>query len=318
VNPLPYLDAAQLRAAVSPTAAVAALRQALTGGSFDPESAGARVLAPLARGEFLLMPAEAAGFTGVKILSHAPGNAGSGFARLQGLFVLFGAEHLEPLALMDAIELTLIRTPAVTTLAVSGLLAATPGRDPAAPLRIAVYGTGPEADRHARTLTANLPVAEIAVVGRRAEAVADLVTRLAADGVPARPGTRADFPAADVIVLVTGSWEPVIADAEVSDQAVVAAIGAHGLGRREVPPELVLRSEVAVETVASALAEAGDLIPARSAEEWQERGLVTLTDLCEGRFTRTPGKPALYNGVGIGWEDLVIAAQAYRVLRDPA
>ena len=70
-------------------------------------------------------------------------------------------------------------------------------------------------------------------------------------------------------------------------------------------------SDVVVEGRASALREAGDLIPARSAEEWEAIRPANLRDLVKGEFERSPGKPCLYAGVGMAWEDLVTAAVVY-------
>jgi ornithine cyclodeaminase len=59
------------------------------------------------------------------------------------------------------------------------------------------------------------------------------------------------------------------------------------------------------------LREAGDLIPARSAEEWDAIHPANLRDLVKGEFERSAGKPCLFAGVGMAWEDLVIASLVY-------
>jgi ornithine cyclodeaminase/alanine dehydrogenase-like protein (mu-crystallin family) len=91
----------------------------------------------------------------------------------------------------------------------------------------------------------------------------------------------------------------------------LCAVGAHGLNRREVPAALALRSDVVVEGRGSAMREAGNLIPARSAEEWSQQPLSNLTELVAGKFVRRLGHPALYSGVGMAWEDLVVAGHIY-------
>jgi ornithine cyclodeaminase len=57
--------------------------------------------------------------------------------------------------------------------------------------------------------------------------------------------------------------------------------------------------------------EAGDLIPARSVEEWRNKSLTNLAELVRGSFTRDPSKPTLYTGAGMAWQDLVIASAIY-------
>ena len=83
-----------------------------------------RMAVPLAAGQFLLMPAELAAASdgpsavGIKVATVAPGNAGSGVPRIQGLYLLFDATTLSPQAVLDGSALTTLRTPAVSVAAV--------------------------------------------------------------------------------------------------------------------------------------------------------------------------------------------------------
>ena len=74
------------------------------------------------------MPTQAIGYAGVKVVTIAPANPAAGHPKIQGVYSLFEAEHLTPLAVMDAVELTLVRTPATTALAVKHMVAADPAR----------------------------------------------------------------------------------------------------------------------------------------------------------------------------------------------
>lgn len=92
--------------------------------------------------------------------------------------------------------------------------------------------------------------------------------------------------------------------------AVVAAVGAHGLDKREVPAEFVLRSDAVVESVEIATRESRALISARSEAEWRSMNVANLASLIAGRFHPVPGRPTLFNGVGMGWQDTVAASRA--------
>jgi ornithine cyclodeaminase len=289
--------------------AVQALERALRDG-VDPEEDSPRLFSPAPGGEFLLMPTSGRRYSGLKALTVAPGNPARGLEKIQGVYVLFDSESLTPVALMDGTELTAIRTPATTLLAVKHILAAAPGGAPPAP-RVIVFGAGVQALNHVRAAHAVLPGASLAVVGRRPERVQSMITKLAAEGIQAVPASAADVPDADVLLCTTSSRIPLFDGGLVAPGAVVAAVGQHGLGAREVDAGLVLRSDVVVEGRASALREAGDLIPARSAEEWEAIRPANLRDLVSGELKRSPGKPCLYAGVGMAWEDLVTAAVVY-------
>ncbi len=311
---LPYIDAAQLHELLRPGIAVTALEDALRGG-LNPELDSPRLFAPLDAGEFLLMPAQSAKYAGIKVATVAPGNPAKGHPKIQGTYLLLDKETLSPLAAMDGAELTLIRTPAVTVMAVKALLAL---RGTTSAGTVAVVGTSLQADRHIEALAAVCGVDSLVVIGRRAEAAQALADKYAGLGMAARPGTAADVADADTIICATSSATPVFDGTLPKDSAVVAAIGSHGLDAREIDPVLARRAEVVVEGRASALREAGDLIPARSAEEWDRRGLATLLDLVSGTFVPEPGKPLLYTGVGMAWEDIVVAGRAYEALAEAA
>ena len=66
-------------------------------------------------GELLLMPSEAARHIAVKVLTVG------GDPRIQGVVIVFDAETLAPVALLDGIGVTNVRTAAVSALAVRHL-----------------------------------------------------------------------------------------------------------------------------------------------------------------------------------------------------
>lgn len=310
---IPYFDSTAVRAAVPWTTAIEALEQALL-NMVDPEDDSPRLFSPAPNGEFLLMAATNRQYSGIKALTVAPGNPARGLEKIQGVYVLFDSDTSTPLATMDGNELTAIRTPATTLLAVKHILASAPrGAAPPHPgtTRVLVFGTGVQSLNHLRAAHAVLPEASLAVVGRRPDRVKALIGQLAAEGVDVFPATPAEVADADVVICATSSRTPLFDGGLVAPGAVVAAVGQHGLDAREVDAELVRRSDVVVEGRASALREAGDLIPARPAEEWEAIRLANLRDLVKGEFGRAAGKPCLYAGVGMAWEDLVIASLVY-------
>ncbi|MET4618887.1 1-piperideine-2-carboxylate/1-pyrroline-2-carboxylate reductase [NAD(P)H] [Arthrobacter sp. 2762] len=309
---LPYFDSTAVRAAAPWTTAIAALEQALL-NVVDPEDDSARLFSPAPNGEFLLMPASNRAYSGIKALTVAPANPARGLEKIQGVYVLFDSDTSAPLATMDGNELTAIRTPATTLLAIKHILAADTRAVPPRPekAQVLVFGTGVQALNHLRAADAVLPEASLAVVGRRPERVAALIEQLAEEGIHIRQGNSADVGGADVVICATSSRTPLFDGGLVAPGAVVAAVGQHGLDAREVDAKLVLRSDVVVEGRASALREAGDLIPARSAEEWDAIHPANLRDLVKREFERSAGKPCLFAGVGMAWEDLVIASLVY-------
>lgn len=307
---LPYFDAAEVRASLPFGRAIAAIEDALRGQT-DPEIDGPRIFAPAPNGEFLLMPAIGQGYTGLKVATIAPGNPAKGEEKIQGVYLLFDSSNLSPIASMDGAELTAIRTPATTLAAVKNIATAPGGIPFTTTPRILVFGAGIQAVNHIRAAKAVFPEGAFAVVGQRSERIEALIGQLASEGIAVTHGKAEDVPNADVILCVTSSSTPLFDGSLPADHAIIASVGQHGLDAREVDATLVKRAEVVVEGRASSWRESGDLIPARSVEEWQEINPPNLKDLVNGKFRRSEGRPTLYTGVGMAWEDLVSAAVVY-------
>jgi hypothetical protein len=112
---LPFLDDDAVLGALPFADAVDALERALAGG-LDPAAGVDRSIVEVAHGQLLLMPAETATATGVKLATVAPGNASHGLPRIQALYVLLDRTTLRPLALLDGTALTTAPVGEATTL----------------------------------------------------------------------------------------------------------------------------------------------------------------------------------------------------------
>ncbi|WP_049564168.1 ornithine cyclodeaminase family protein [Nonomuraea sp. SBT364] len=313
---LPHLDAEAVRRLVPVPDAVRLLRDALLGG-LDPEATPQRPVVALPAGQLLLMPAAAGRYAGVKAATVAPGNAALGLPRIQGTYLLFDGETLAPLATMDGIALTSLRTPAVSALAVRHL-AEPDARD------LLVFGTGPQAWGHVVALGQVRPIGRVTVVGRDPARTEAFAARCRDHGLAARallaPGEAAGagggavaeaVAAADVIVCCTSAREPLFDGGLVRDGATVVAIGSHEQDVRELDGELVARATVVVEARSAALAEAGDVvIPIRHGTITAHHLAGNLAELVAGRVAVGDG-PRVFKGTGMAWQDLVVAAAAY-------
>ena len=265
-----------------------------------------RTSTPVRTGELLIMPAESPAAVGVKIAAVAPGNARSGRPRIQAVYVLFDADTLTPLAVIDGAALTYLRTPAQSAVAVRYL--AVPGGH-----RLVVFGAGPQALGHVHALRAVRPVDSVTVVGRDPTRAEQFVEQLGRDGVPARRGTADSVADADIVVCATTARTPLFDGGLLADHACVIAVGSHEPGARELDGTVFRRaSRVVVEGWGAALREAGDVLLAIS------DGAMTIDRLVE--IAELPTLPAIpgigvFKGVGAGWQDLAVAEVAYAAWR---
>ncbi|NXY98297.1 ornithine cyclodeaminase family protein [Streptomyces sp. BR123] len=301
------LGAHELAGLLTPAGAADALAETLRRG-LDPELCPQRSALRVPGGELLLMPAAAGAYAGVKIAGVAPGNPALGLPRITGSYLLMDGATLSPVALLDGAALTALRTPAVSVLALRYL--APEGR----PLRLVLFGSGPQAYGHLEAVAGVRELAGAVVVARDPAGARKLAAHAQALGVPARTGTAADVAEADLVVCCTSARTPLFDGRLVAPDAVVVAVGSHEPDARETDTALVRRSAVYVEARTAALREAGDLL-VPEAEGAIGPGHIhgTLADLVAGRIPPggRPGRPQLFKSVGMAWEDLAVAVALY-------
>jgi ornithine cyclodeaminase/alanine dehydrogenase-like protein (mu-crystallin family) len=167
-------------------------------------------------------------------------------------------------------------------------------------------------------LAAELPGLErIAVSARRPSAAAALVERARAAGIPA---VQVDDPAravraADVVVTVTASTEPLFPADVVSDRALLCAVGATKRDRREIDAATVARcAAVVCDDAVGSRTECGDLIDAVARGTFSWDRAIELHDVAAGNVAapRAGAAPVLFETQGVALQDVAVAALTYR------
>ena len=259
----------------------------------------------------LLMPAWDDAAAGVKLVTVHPPNSSRGLPLINGVYVLFSGETLEPIACFEAAALTALRTAAVSAVATKHLAGPAAGR-------LVVFGSGVQADSHVRALAAVRTLEEVILVPHRPGGADELVARLTAEGIPARPGTAGDVAGSDLVCTCTTSPTPVLEGGLLRPGTHVNAVGSHTPQAREVDTATVERAFVVVETREAAGAEAGDLliplaegavVPVRV--PGAELGEVVRGVAPDDRW----GDITLFKSVGVAFEDLALARFAYERIR---
>jgi len=291
-----FLDAAAIRAACPPEAAVAAVEAAL-GAGLDPTAEPARSVVPVAHGQLLLMASEAAETSaGVKVVTVAPGNPDHGLPRVQAVYLHFDRDTLALTALLDGTALTTLRTPAVSIAAVRQHL-------PDRPLRLVVIGAGPQATGHVVTLAAVRPLAGVVHLVRDPRRVPIDARLLPLGGREAGAALRA----ADVVVCATSARTPLFDSTLLRSDVIVIAVGSHEPDARELDTALLARSSVVVEDTATALREAGDVVLALAEGGLTAADLIPMRDLVTRTAVPPSDRPLVVKTVGMSWEDVVVA-----------
>lgn len=278
----------------------------------------ARIILPDNRGVLHVLPAFVPGEPGHP---EAPGagliglksyTAFAGGVRFS--IQLFSAATGELLALLEADYLGQMRTGAA-----SGLATRHMAREDAATLGI--IGTGLQARTQALAIAAVRPLRAIRVFGRdlarRAAFAADLgaATGVATEAVESAEAATREM---DIMVTMTTARDPVLHGAWLASGAHVNAAGSNWGTRREVDDETIERSAVvAVDDVAQAKIEAGDLIIPASVGRFDWERAVELGQIIAGRVAGRPDASAItfFKSIGIGLEDIAVAGHVYALAR---
>ena len=269
----------------------------------DPAADPARSIVDVSSGQLLLMPAEVGPYVGVKVASVSPDNPTRGLERIQGLYLLLDAVTLSPLAQLDGVALTTLRTAAVSAAAAEALA-------PAHVEHLVVFGSGPQAWGHAVALRAVRPVDRVTIVGRDPHRAAALADKLDDGDCTATAGSAAAVAAADLVVCATTARSPVFEQA-VRDDALLIAVGSHEPDARELPGDVVARAQVVVEDEGTALREAGDVAIPVSERRLDPASLLSLRSVVRGDVAVDRSRLRVFKSVGMAWEDLVIASAIY-------
>ena len=248
---------------------------------------------------------------GVKLVSLFPANPDKGLSGHRGALVLFESETGGAVAMMDAGLLTAIRTAAASAVATRAL-ARTDAR------RLAMVGTGEQAEHHLAAMLAVRPIESVHIVGRRAHKAAALAAHATAHhpGLTVTHGTdvRTGIAGADIVCTVTNAATPVLSGDWLEPGQHVNVVGASIPSRREVDDALVLRAEVFCDYRPSLLAQAGEIVDMLKAGTLTEDHLKPEIGAV---LTGAPGRSApeaitVYRSLGIVAQDLAAASHVLR------
>ena len=269
---------------------------------------------PEARGLLGLMPAYRTGdhgAFGMKAICVFPGNPAIGKDAHQGAVMLFSRETGEMIALMNASEITAIRTAAVSAVA-TRLLA----REDAQTL--AIIGAGVQARTHLAALDAIRSIRQARVACRNIERAQELVREMQprfSFPIEAVKTNEEAVRGADLIVTATSSQEPVLYKDWISPGAHVNAIGTHSPNSREIDSATMAAARIFVDRRESALNEAGDYLLAAKEGLINAASIVAevgelLIGTKEGR--NSVDEITLFKSLGLAIEDVASAEYLYQ------
>lgn len=248
------------------------------------------------------------GTFGAKLVSVYPDNFAKGGPSHQGVVALFDPATGAPSAILEAGEITAIRTAAASAAATDAL-----ARPDAA--RLAILGYGEQAWRHVEAIKCVRAIERVTVWGRSAEKA-----RAFAEQVGGRAAATAEEAVADadIICTVTAASEPILLGGWVADGAHVNAVGSSRAGPAEIDNALVVRARFFADHRDGVLAQGAEFVRAREAGLIGEDHLLgeigeVMAGRIEGRIS--DADVTLYKSLGSIVQDLAAARHIVRKLR---
>jgi alanine dehydrogenase len=259
-------------------------------------------------GLFVSMPGfDSTGSGAVKLATVCPGNPRSGLPAVQAVVVVF-SDVGTPVAAIDGVSLTYLRTGAVSALAAQYL-----SRESST--HLVIIGTGGLAPTLAAAHCAVRPITQVTVCGRRAEraeATARAIRAMVDRRIDITSGIDVEVAVryADIVSCATSSATPVFRGKSLKAGAHVDLVGSFSVGKREADDDAVKGARIFVDNLQGALAEAGDIVdPLRRGVIGREHIQGELADLVRGRVSgRTnDSQITLFKSVGSAMQDLAAA-----------
>ncbi len=225
--------------------------------------------------------------------------------------LLFDAENGALLALIEADHLGRIRTGAASGIATKYL-----ARPDAA--RVSIIGTGRQGRTQLEAVSQVRKLSEVRAFSRTEETRLRFCREMSAKlGIAVEPAESAEAAArfGDIVITATNATQPLVRGEWLRPGTHVNAIGANMANRREVDDATLARAAViAVDSLAQARIEAGDLIHGLAATP---HGWESVVELCGIVAGAQPGRTSndditVFKSSGIALWDVASAGYIYR------
>jgi len=179
-----------------------------------------------------------------------------------------------------------------------------------------VFGSGWQARGHVEAICTALPLRRVKVFGRKRDKLeafcAEMSARLPDVEIVPAASAEETVRGSDVVGTITTAATPLFEADWVAPGTHINGAGSNAIIRQELSEATVRRCDrIVVDTVETALKEAGDLLPLLEKGRLSSRLLVELGDvICQRRPGRLDaGEITLFESQGLAVQDLVLAAR---------
>ncbi len=261
---------------------------------------------------YLLMPAylKEKQYFGVKLISIFPTNHGKGLPSHQGVVLLFSAEDGQEKAVVDCVEVTALRTAAVSAVA-TDLLSRKDAKV------MGFMGAGVQARHHVEALLEVRDIEEILVwdlYEKSANNFAEEMSEKHNMKVTVCKTQEELVGSSDIITTVSLAKEPILKGEWVKPGTHINAIGASAKAYREMDSLVVQKSKFYVDKRESCLGESSDfLVPLSEGLITEDHIYAELGDVLLGKTNgrESDDEITMFEGMGLAVEDIATASFIY-------
>jgi ornithine cyclodeaminase/alanine dehydrogenase-like protein (mu-crystallin family) len=258
----------------------------------------------------LLMPVRVSQAVGVKLVSVIPGNAERGLPVTNGTMLLNDGATGVPLCIMNAAQLTAVRTGAVSALSIRRMT-------PETLSSVGIVGCGTQGAWQAICSCAVRAIREIFYCARSAQRELQFIqtVRRQAPGVRLTPCPNASvlLSKTSLVIAATTSPVPVFPDEpDLLRGKHFISVGSFKPSMQELPTSVYrLAGQLVVDSDA-AREEVGDVINPMRAGILRPADICHIADLVAGRRSIDVEQTTAFKGVGLAIYDLFVAQTLYR------
>lgn len=247
---------------------------------------------------------------GIKTVTVFPGNAGTEYDSHQGTVMLFDDSNGRLKAIVDASEITAIRTAAASAVA-TDLLARADSKT------LAILGSGVQATTHLEAIPLVRPIEDVRIWSRNPDNARHLAEKARDTNIQVRVVETVEdaLDGADVVCTTTASPVPIVSGALLKPGMHINAVGSSVPFARELDSDAMATSRIFVDRRESTLNESGDFLMARDDGSITEESIIAeigdiLNGSADGR--RSADEITLFISLGLAVEDIAAADLVYR------
>ena len=252
----------------------------------------------------------AGGQLGVKAGGYFPGNAAKGLINHQSSVFLFDPDTGRPVAMVGGNLLTALRTAAASALSIDRLARAEAKV-------LGIVGAGHQAGFQLRAAARVRRFERVIAWNLHPEMLPKLGAVAAELGLPFEAVDLPRMREAEVIITITSSPAASLMADHVAPGTHLACMGTDTVGKQEVDPALVAAASVFTDEVAQSVT-IGEAQHAVAAGTLDASAITPLGDVLIGAHPgrRGPQEISLFDGTGVGLQDLAVAAVAVARARE--